>query len=213
MFLWNTNIEIYNLGSELMINLKDSKTKENLLKAFAGESQARNRYTFAAETAKNEGLFIIEDLFIYTANQEKAHAQEFMKRLKEFSGGDINISTAYPVEVEDKTLTLLKSAEKHEMAEFDQIYKDFANIAKEEGFEAISTLFDNIASIENVHGNRFGAFAKDLEANTLFKKADAIPWMCTNCGYIYEGTEAPKACPVCQHPQGYFIEFPKSPFE
>lgn len=196
-----------------MINLQDSKTKENLMRAFAGESQARNRYTFAASVAKKEGYPILQELFTYTADQERAHAWEFMKRLKEFSGQDIQITTAYPAEVETSTLKLLRSAQKHEEAEFDQIYKDFGRIAKEEGFDAISTLFDKIASIENVHSHRFGRYADDLENNTLFKKTEEVQWMCTNCGFIYEGTEAPQACPVCQHPQGYFILFSNSNFE
>lgn len=196
-----------------MINLKDSKTKENLMRAFAGESQARNRYNFAASVAKKEKLFILEDLFNYTANQEKAHAKEFMKRLKEFSGEEINITAGYPVEVEDKTLTLLKSAQKHEEAEYDQIYKEFGKIAKEEGFEAIATLFEKIASIESVHSHRFGKYAQELESGTLFKKDTEVQWMCTNCGFIYEGLEAPQACPVCLHPQGYFMVFSTTNFE
>lgn len=196
-----------------MINLKDSKTKENLMKAFAGESQARNRYTFAASVAKKEKLAIINQLFTYTADQERAHAWEFMKRLKEFSGQEINISTGYPVEVEDTTVKLLKSAHKHEMAEFDEIYKEFGKIAKEEGFEAIATLFEQIASVENIHGDRFNRYAIELENNTLFKKSEDVKWLCTNCGYIHEGKEAPNVCPVCNHPQGYYILFENSNFE
>ena len=195
------------------MNLKDSKTKENLMRAFAGESQARNRYNFAASVAKKEGLFILEDLFNYTANQEKAHAKEFMKHLKEFTGEEIDITASYPAEVEDKTLALLKSAQKHESAEHDEIYKDFAKVAKEEGFAPIATLFEKIGSIEKIHSDRFAKYAKELENGSLFKKETSVKWMCTNCGFIYEGTEAPQACPVCLHPQGYFMVFSTTNFE
>ena len=196
-----------------MINLNNSKTKENLMRAFAGESQARNRYIFAASVAKNEKYAILEQLFTYTANQEKAHAWEFMKRLKEFTGQEIDITASYPAEVETSTLVLLKSAAKHESAEGNEIYTEFSKIAKEEGFDAIATLFEEIASVERVHSERFNKYAQELENGTLFKRNESIKWMCTNCGFIYEGTEAPQACPVCAHPQGYFIPFENSNFE
>lgn len=196
-----------------MVNFKDSQTKENLMRAFAGESQARNRYEFAASVAKKEGLPIIQDLFNYTASQEKAHAKEFMKKLKEFSGEEISITANYPAEVEDKTLTLLRLAQKHEEAEHDEIYKEFAKVAKEEGFNDVAMLFEKIATIENTHSHRFARYADELANGTLFKKDEEQQWMCTNCGFIYEGKEAPKACPVCVHPQGYFILFGNSNFE
>lgn len=196
-----------------MKSFKDSQTKENLMRAFAGESQARNRYEFAASVAKKEGLAIIHDLFNYTANQEKAHAKEFMKKLKEFSGEEIAISATYPAECEDKTLVLLRAAQKHEEAEHDEIYSGFAKVAKEEGFNDIAILFEKIASIESIHSHRFSKYADQLENGTLFKRDEEIQWMCTNCGYIYEGVEAPKACPVCIHPQGFFIPFSNSSFE
>ena len=193
-----------------MTDFKTSRTKENLMRAFAGESQARNRYTFAADVAKKEGYPI---LFIYTANQEKAHAWEFMKKLKEFSGEEIEITATYPAEVETSTLTLLRAAEKHEAAEHDEIYKSFAEIAKEEGFMDIYTLFNNIASIEKTHSERFTRYAEKLANGSLFKDTKKDQWMCTNCGFIYEGESAPAQCPVCSHPQGYFIKFDESPFE
>ena len=196
-----------------MTDFKTSRTKENLMRAFAGESQARNRYTFAADVAKKEGYPILHDLFIYTANQEKAHAWEFMKKLKEFSGEEIEITATYPAEVETSTLTLLKAAEKHEAAEHDEIYKSFAEIAKEEGFMDIYTLFNNIASIEKTHSERFTRYAEKLANGSLFKDTNKDQWMCTNCGFIYEGESAPAQCPVCSHPQGYFIKFDESPFE
>ena len=196
-----------------MTDFKTSRTKENLMRAFAGESQARNRYTFAADVAKKEGYPILHDLFIYTANQEKAHAWEFMKKLKEFSGEEIEITATYPAEVETSTLTLLRAAEKHEAAEHDEIYKSFAEIAKEEGFMDIYTLFNNIASIEKTHSERFTRYAEKLATGSLFKDTKKDQWMCTNCGFIYEGESAPAQCPVCSHPQGYFIKFDESPFE
>lgn len=196
-----------------MVNLNNSKTKENLMRAFAGESQARNRYTFAASVAKKEGYAILEQLFTYTANQEKAHAWEFMKRLKEFTGQEVDITASYPAEVETSTLVLLKAASKHESAEGNEIYIEFSKTAKEEGFADIAMLFEKIASIERVHSDRFNRYAQELESKTLFKKTEETQWMCTNCGFIYEGTEAPQACPVCAHPQGYFIPFQYSTFE
>ena len=146
-----------------MTNFNTSKTKENLLKAFAGESQARNRYTFSASAAKKEGYPILEDLFNYTANQEKAHAKQFMDKLKEFSGEELEITGSYPVVVETSTLTLLRLAEKHENNEFEHVYNEFAAIAKEEGFPDIEKLFTNIASIEKVHSDRFKKYADMLE--------------------------------------------------
>ena len=146
-----------------MTDFNTSKTKENLLKAFAGESQARNRYTFSASAAKKEGYPILEDLFNYTANQEKAHAKQFMDKLKEFSGEELEITASYPVVVETSTLTLLRLAEKHENNEFEHVYNEFAAIAKEEGFPDIEKLFTNIASIEKVHSDRFKKYADMLE--------------------------------------------------
>lgn len=196
-----------------MTDFNTSKTKENLLKAFAGESQARNRYTFSASAAKKEGYPILEDLFNYTANQEKAHAKQFMDKLKEFSGEELEITGSYPVVVETSTLTLLRLAEKHENNEFEHVYHEFAAVAKEEGFPDIEKLFTNIASIEKIHSDRFKKYADMLEKGSLFKDTASTAWMCTNCGFIYEGSEAPLKCPVCEHPQGYFIRFPESPFE
>lgn len=196
-----------------MVNFKESQTKENLMRAFAGESQARNRYTFAAATAKKQNLPILNDLFIYTANQEKAHAEQFMEKLKEFSGENITISTSYPAEVESNLIKLLQSAAKHEAAEHDEIYKSFCEIAKSEGFHDIAALFENIASIEKIHSERFKRYADELQSNTLFSKNTFQQWMCTNCGFIYEGETAPQVCPVCRNPQGYFIVFENSPFE
>lgn len=194
------------------MELKDSKTKINLLRAFAGESQARNRYDYAASTAKSEGLYVIEQLFKYTANQEEAHGRVFYTALKEFNGENIVIDGAYPIGDYMNTLELLKSAKHNEGEEHNVIYKDFAAVAKEEGFTEIATTFENIASIEKEHEEKFARYASELENGTLFKKDTNIQWMCTNCGFIYEGKEAPKACPVCSHPQGYFIDLKEAEF-
>lgn len=194
------------------MNLKDSKTKENLLRAFAGESQARNRYTFAAEVAKKEGLFILQDLFKFTANQEEQHARVFYDQLKEFNGQNININAAYPIGNYPDTLSLLRDAKHNENEEWNVVYKEFGNIARQEGFPQIGTLFDNVASIEKEHDKRFDYYIKEMENATLFKKNSSVQWMCTNCGYIYEGNEAPKVCPVCSYPQGYYILYANSEF-
>lgn len=189
------------------MELKDSKTKENLLKSFAGESQARNRYNIASAQAKKDGLYVIQSVFDYTANQEKEHAEVFYNQLKEFSGENIHIDGTYPIDNYNSTLQLLKSANHNELEEYDVVYKSFADVANEEGFTVISKIFSNIAAIEKTHADRFNSYIKDLEEGTLFKKDLEVQWFCTNCGFIYEGKEAPKNCPVCDHPQGYFMVF------
>ena len=195
------------------MELKDSKTKENLLRAFAGESQARNKYEFAAEVAKKESLFVIEELFKYTADQEKAHGKIYYGALKQFNGENINISGTYPIGDYPDTLALLRDAQHNEQQEYSVVYKDFAKVAREEGFIPIATTFENVASIEKVHSDRFGKYIKQMEDGSLFKKNYEIQWMCTNCGFIYEGKEAPIQCPACSYPQGYYIEFKDSEFE
>ncbi|MCR4944213.1 MAG: rubrerythrin family protein [Clostridium sp.] len=194
------------------MELKDSKTKENLLKAFAGESQARNRYEYASEVAKKEGLYIIKNLFEYTANQEKAHGEVFYGELKEFNGENIEIKGTYPIGNYDSTLKLLKDSVHNEFEEYNNIYKDFANIARNEGFEPIAAKFDKIAGIEKIHSERFQKYLSYLESGMLFKDNVDVQWICTNCGYIYEGKEAPKVCPVCAYPQGYYMKFTESDF-
>lgn len=195
------------------MNLKDSVTKENLMRSFAGESQARNRYDIAAEQAKKEGLYIIERLFKYTAEQEKAHAKVFYDQLKDFSGEQLSFEANYPIDNYGTTLEALNAANKNEHAEHDVVYKNFSEIAKNEGFDPISKIFTNIASIEKIHGDRFARYAEELKEGMLFKRNEEVQWFCTNCGYIYEGKEAPKYCPVCQHPQGYYILVENSLFE
>ncbi len=195
------------------MNLNDSKTKENLMKAFAGESQARNRYTIAATAAKKEGLYIIQELFLYTADQERAHAKVFFDFLKNCDTDNIDICGGFPIANYAETIKNLKAAEHGEFEEFSDVYPSFAKVAKEEGFTAIANAFTNIANVEKCHSERFKRYAELLETNSLFKKETDTVWMCTNCGYIHEGKEAPAACPVCAHPQGYFMEFKETKYE
>ncbi|MBE6050260.1 MAG: rubrerythrin family protein [Clostridium sp.] len=197
-----------------MGNLNNSKTKTNLMRAFAGESQARNRYTFASYLAKQNKLEVLEKAFLYTAEQERAHAKVFYDHLKELTGDNISLdSVAYPVEVYDDLVQTLKAAQHDEYQESDDVYKEFAKIAKEEGFTAVAESFEKISTIEKVHGDRFGKLAEKMENGTLFKSDKEEQWICLNCGYIYTGTEAPKACPVCRYPQGYYMLYSESLFE
>ena len=194
------------------MELKDSKTKINLMKAFAGESQARNRYTFAASEAKKQQLHVIEAIFNYTAGQEKEHAELFYDALGELKGENINIEGGYPVDKSTNILELLKSAVHNEQEEFSPVYPDFAKMAKEEGFIKVANLFDKIALIEKTHAERFMQFANLLENNKLFPDDNEVEWICLNCGHVHKGKEAPKNCPVCDHNQGYFIRKEFSPY-
>jgi len=194
------------------MNLKESQTKTNLMKAFAGESQARNRYTFAANVAKQKNLPVIEAVFKFTAGQELEHAKVFYDFLKELSGEKITIEGDYPVDNYDDVLKLLKTAHNNEMDEFEPVYPDFAAIANKEGFTQIGAKFNAIAQIEKTHAKRFKMFADLMEQNKLFISDVEEEWVCLNCGYVVKSTEAPKVCPVCSHPQGYFIRVSLSPY-
>lgn len=194
------------------MNLQDSQTKINLMRSFAGESQARNRYTLAAEAAKKKQLHVIEAVFKFTAEQELAHAKIFYDFLKELTGDNIKIDGSYPVNVYDDVLKLLRSAEHNEFEEFDPVYPDFAAVANNEGFTNIGAKFKAIAEIEKTHGNRFKQFADLMEQEKLFVSDVEEEWVCLNCGHIVKSSEAPKACPVCNHPQGYFIRVSLSPY-
>ena len=196
-----------------MTDFKNSETKDNLMRAFAGESQARNRYTFAAQQAKEEKLHVIEALFLYTANQEKEHAEIFYHPLKELAGETIQIDGGYPVDISESIQELLRKAQHNEYEEHDPIYKSFGQKAMEEGFRDVARSFFLIAEIEKVHGDRFGKFAKWMEENKLFVSQVKTGWICLNCGFIYEGEEAPEKCPVCAHDQGYFLRLELSPYE
>lgn len=195
------------------MNFKDSETKENLMRAFAGESQARNRYTFAASQAKKNGLYVINAVFAFTADQEKEHAEIFYNHLKELAGENIFIDGGYPVDISESVEELLKAAQHNEYEEHDDVYKSFAEKAEEEGFSKVAASFRMIAEIEKIHGDRFGRFAKLMEEGKLFVSDVEVEWMCLNCGYVYKGKNAPAVCPVCKHDQGYFIRFELVPYE
>ena len=194
------------------MELKESRTKLNLMRAFAGESQARNRYTFAASEAKKQKLPVIEEIFNYTAGQEKEHAELFLKALGELNGLSVGVEGGYPVNWTSNIAELLKSAVHNEEEEFSPIYPEFAKVAKEEGFMRISSLFENIAKIEKTHGERFQKILTLYEQNKLFKEDTETEWVCLNCGHIHKGLEAPKNCPVCEHEQGYFIRKEFAPY-
>ncbi|NLL72465.1 MAG: rubrerythrin family protein [Clostridiales bacterium] len=193
-------------------DFKNSRTKDNLMRAFAGESQARNRYTFAASQAKKQKHHVIEEVFKFTADQEKEHAEIFYDHLKELAGENILVDGAYPVDITDDLSELLRMAEHNEYEEYDTVYKEFGDIAKEEGFPKVAASFHMIAKIEKFHGDRFAQFAKLLEENKLYVSDVEIGWMCLNCGHIHWGKEALKECPVCHHDRGYFIRLDMAPF-
>lgn len=197
----------------MAVEFKNSETKDNLMRAFAGESQARNRYTFAASLAKKEKLPVIEAVFTYTANQEKEHAEIFYKYLKELAGETIHVDGGYPVDIADDISKLLRMAQHNEYEEHDSVYKAFGEKAREEGFTQVANSFFMIAEIEKIHGDRFGRYAEWMEQDKLFQSEQKNSWICLNCGYIYEGASAPIKCPVCEHAQGYFIRLEQSPYE
>ena len=184
-----------------MSSLKGSKTERNLLAAFAGESQARNRYTYFASQARKEGFVQIADVFEETANQEKEHAKRFFKPLE---GGDCEVQAAFPAGAIGSTAENLKAAAAGEHHEWESMYPGFADIAEDEGFEEIAKVFEAIAVAEKQHEKRYLGLLANVEAGTVFKKDEKVVWRCRNCGYLHEGEEAPKACPACAHPQAHF---------
>ena len=183
------------------MDLKGSKTEKNLLTAFAGESQARNRYTYAAGKARKEGFVQISLIFEETANQEKVHAKRFFSFLQ---GGEVEIQAAYPAGVVGTTAENLKGAAAGEHFEWAELYPGFGQVAKEEGFEAVAILFEKISVAEKQHEKRYLGLLANVEAGTVFKKGAPVVWRCINCGYLHEGTEAPQSCPACAHPQAHF---------
>jgi rubrerythrin len=196
----------------LAVDFLKSETKLNLMKAFAGESQARNRYTFAASVAKKQNLHVVEAIFSFTAGQEKEHAEVFYSLLKEAAGEKIKIDGDYPVDITESIVQLLRYAQQNEYEEHDPVYKSFGDKAQEEGFPRVASVFHNIAEIEKTHGNRFGQLADLLEQSKLFVSDMECDWMCLNCGYIYNGTQAPEKCPVCSHDKGFFIRLELAPY-
>jgi rubrerythrin len=183
------------------MKLQGSKTEKNLLKSFAGESQARNRYTFFASVAKKEGYEQISEIFTETAGNEKEHAELFFKYLK---GGDVEITAAYPAGVIGTTAENLKAAAEGEKMEWGTLYPDFANVADKEGFPEIANTFRMVAKVEEKHERRYLKLLANVKQGTVFKKDKVIMWKCRNCGYVYEGSEAPEKCPVCDHERSYF---------
>ncbi|MFN3550658.1 MAG: rubrerythrin [Endomicrobiia bacterium] len=184
-----------------MKSLKNTKTEKNLLTAFAGESQARNRYTYFASVAKKEGYEQISWIFLDTAENEKEHAKRLFKFLE---GGSVEITASFPAGIIADTKTNLKSAAEGENYEYTKMYPEFAKIAREEGFEEIAKVFESIAKAEKGHEKRYLKLLENIQKKEVFKKPQKVFWRCRNCGYIYEGTEAPVKCPSCDHPQAYF---------
>ncbi len=182
-------------------SVKGTRTEKNLLAAFAGESQARNRYTFFASKARSEGYEQIANIFTETAGNEKEHAEVFFKYLE---GGDVEITAAYPGGVIADTKTNLLEAAAGEKLEWSVLYADFEKIAREEGFDDIATSFKEIAEVEEFHEGRYRKLAANVANGEVFKKKTSVKWHCSNCGYIHEGTEAPEECPACKHPQSYY---------
>ena len=184
-----------------MASLKGTQTEKNLLAAFAGESQARNRYTYFASAAKKEGYVQISEIFTETANQEKEHAKRFFKFLE---GGELEITAAFPAGVIGTTLENLKEAAAGEKCEWSDMYPAFAETAREEGFGEIATVFEMVAVAEKQHERRYAALAANIEAGTVFKKGAKTTWRCRKCGYVHDGEEAVSLCPACAHPQAHF---------
>ncbi len=184
-----------------MPSIKGTKTEQNLLKAFAGESQARNRYTYFASVAKKEGYVQISDIFSETADQEKEHAKRFFKFLE---GGMTEITATYPAGKIGTTAENLKEAAAGERDEWSELYPHFSKVAKEEGFEAVAKVFEFISVAEKQHEKRYNDLLKNIENNSVFKKSSRIVWRCRNCGYIHEGDSALEMCPACAHPKAHF---------
>ena len=183
------------------MELKGSQTEKNLLAAFSGESQARNRYTYFASQARKEGYVQIAAIFEETANQEKEHAKREFKFLQ---GGEVEITAAFPAGTIGSTVENLKAAAAGEHYETTQMYPEFAEVAEKEGFNDIAIVFRNIAVAEKRHEDRYVALAKNIADGVVFKREKPVRWICRNCGYVHEGPEAPGTCPACAHPQAHF---------
>ncbi len=183
------------------MSVKGTQTEKNLLAAFAGESQARNRYTFFASVARKEGYMQISAIFEETADQEKEHAKRLFKFLE---GGEVEITASFPAGKIGTTLENLRAAAAGENYEHTQMYPSFAKTAREEGFEEIAAVFEAIAVAEKQHEKRYNALAANIEAGRVFRRKTKVVWRCRNCGYLHEGEEAPETCPACAHPQAFF---------
>jgi rubrerythrin len=183
------------------MDIEGSKTERNLLGAFAGESQARNRYTYFAGAARKEGFIQIGDIFEETANQEKEHAKRFFKFLK---GGDVEITASFPAGIIGPTIDNLKAAAGGEHHEWSALYPSFAKTAREEGFEEVATVLEAVSVAEKQHEKRYNDLAANIEAKRVFRREKTVVWRCRNCGYLHEGTEAPEVCVACAHPKAHF---------
>lgn len=184
-----------------MAELKGTRTEKNILTAFAGESQARNRYTYAAKIAEKEGFVQIGHLFLRTAEQERVHAKTLFKLLQ---GGDVEITATFPAGVLSITVENLEAAAGGEEHEYMEMYPAFAKVAEEEGFPLIAATFRGIAKAERQHAKQYRDLISNLNNKKVFRKDENVTWHCTKCGYVHEGTEAPQKCPACTHPQSYF---------
>ncbi|MFC1624461.1 rubrerythrin [Candidatus Omnitrophota bacterium] len=188
-------------SSKTEAQLKGSKTEKNLLTSFAGESQARNRYTYFASVAKKAGYEQIAAIFLETADNEKEHAKRFFKLLQ---GGEVEIKASYPAGVIGDTAQNLAASAAGEHLEWTKLYKEAETVAREEGFEKIAAQFKEIAEVEEEHEKRYNKFLKNIKDKTVFKKDKVVKWKCRNCGYVHEGKGAPGECPACAHPQSYY---------
>lgn len=193
-------------------DMQHSETARALIRAFAGECQARARYEMAAAVCRKQNLQVLEFAFQFTARQERAHAKIFWKHLGELNGQTVGIDGTYPVEVTNSVSELLRFAQHDEYEEHSLVYPAFAKTAERERFPAVAASFRQIAAIERIHGDRFGLLAEQLETGTLFVSDVKTGWMCLNCGHVQESLAAPKVCPVCQHEQGWFIRLELTPY-
>ena len=183
------------------MRVKGTETEKNILKAFAGESQARNRYTYFASQAKKDGFVQISAIFEETANQEKEHAKRLFKMLE---GGELEITAGFPAGIIGSTAENLEASAAGENYEHTQMYPEFAKTAREEGFDAIATIFESIAVAEKQHEKRYLDLLDNINNGRVFRRDNAVIWRCRNCGYLHEGSEAPELCPACAHPQAHF---------
>ncbi len=196
----------------MSVSFEQSETRLNLMRAFAGESQARNRYTYAAGLAKRKGLEVLQQVFLFTADQEKAHGKVFYDLLQPVAGQTVVVDGGYPVDRYSDLLDNLKAAAHNENEEHDTVYSGFSKIAAQEGFDAIAHTFTMIAGVEKTHAQRFEHFAELMAQDKLFVSDVETGWMCLNCGQIIHSTAAPAMCPVCKHGQGFFIRLELAPY-
>lgn len=192
--------------------LESSETHRNLMRAFAGESQARNRYTFAASQAKKNKLEVLRQVFLFTADQERAHGKLFYEALQPMNGKTITVDGGYPVDLGEDMAALLRAAEHNEAEEAEVVYPAFAETAQQEGYEGVARLFRAVAAIEKTHASRFGHLAELLEKGKLFVAEAETGWLCLNCGHIIRAAAAPAMCPTCKHDQGFFVRLELAPW-